>query len=84
MDAKLRQEIEEVLAEATLREFCTDLQPYFSRIMPVNDEAEDALTAIFQGYLASSSSPVRAMWKAFIVGQAWQRVADEAELVSRE
>jgi len=42
MDAKLRQEIEEVLAEATLREFCTDLQPYFSRIMPLNAEAEDA------------------------------------------
>jgi len=84
MDARLRQEIEELLAEATLREFCTDLQPYFSRIMPLNDEAEDALTAIFRGYLASSSTPVRAMWKAFIAGQAWQRVVDEAELASRE
>ncbi|MCL0038924.1 hypothetical protein M1N46_01585 [Dehalococcoidia bacterium] len=81
MDAKLRQEIEEVLAEASLREFSTDLKPFIDRIiMPLNDEAEDALTAIFQSYLASSPSPVRAMWKAFTVGQAWQRLADEALL----
>ena len=80
MDAKLRQEVEEVLAEASLREFSTDLKPFFDRIMPLNDEAEDALTAIFQSYLASSPSPVRAMRKAFTVGQAWQRLADEALL----
>ncbi|MDI6815051.1 MAG: hypothetical protein QMC90_03100 [Dehalococcoidales bacterium] len=60
MEAKLRQEIEEVLAEASVREFST--------------------MAIFQSYLVLSLSPVRAMRKAFTVGQAWQRVADEALL----
>ena len=68
MDAKLRQEIEEVLAEASLREFSTDLKPFFDQIMPLNDEAEDALTAIFQSYLASSLSTCQGDAKSLYCG----------------
>jgi hypothetical protein len=79
MDAKLKQEIERVLAEANQREFSQDIQPYFTRTMSPNEDAWDALVSTFQDYLASCP-PIIAMIKAFTYGQAWQRVADEAEL----
>ena len=79
MDAKLKQEIERVLAEANQKEFSQDMEPFFARTTPPNEDAWDALVSTFKDYLASCS-PIIAMIKAFNTGQAWQRVADEAEL----
>ena len=79
MDTKLKQEIERVLAEANQKEFSQDIQPYFTQTMSPNEDAWDALVSTFQDYLASCP-PIIAMIKAFNTGQAWQRVADEAEL----
>ena len=79
MDAKLKQEIERVLAEANQKEFSQDIEPFFARTTPPNEDAWDALVSTFQDYLASCP-PIIAMIKAFNAGQAWQRVADEAEL----
>jgi len=81
MDSKLIAEVQRVAAEADLRQLTEDIAPFFKRVMPLNNEAMDALSLFFNE-LAHKHSPEFTFWVAFITGQAWQRGVDEAELES--
>jgi hypothetical protein len=75
MEANWIKDIDDILRADDVRQLSEDLVPVFGKVTTPTKRAEEALNAMFNECL--KIDPVRAMWVAWLLGAAWQRLADE-------
>ena len=77
MEAAWIQDIDDILKADDVRQLRDDLAPFFSKVTAPNDRAEDAFNSVFDE--CRRIDPVRAIWVAWLLGAAWQKLADELD-----
>ena len=75
MQAAWIQDIDDILKADDVRQLKNDLIPFFTQVTAPGERAEDALNSMFNE--CRSIDPIKAMWVAWLLGAAWQRMADE-------
>ena len=75
MEAVWIQDVDDILKADDVRQLRDDLAPFFKKVTAPNDRAKDAFNSVFDECRKIDS--VRAMWVAWLLGAAWQRLADE-------
>ena len=75
MQAAWIKDIDDILKADDIRQLKNDLIPFFSQVTAPGKRAEDALNSMFNE--CRRIDPIKAMWVAWLLGAAWQRMADE-------
>ena len=75
MQAAWIKDIDDILKADDVRQLKNDLIPFFAQVTAPGERAEDALNSMFNE--CRRIDPIKAMWVAWLLGAAWQRMADE-------
>jgi hypothetical protein len=74
------EQANELVDQEVSHELAKDLLPWLAEVALPNEKAKVGFQTLFKGILNSPGSCViRGMWLAWLMGAAWQRLADYAE-----
>jgi len=79
------EQANEVVDQGVSHELAEDLLPWLAEVALPNEKARVGFQTLFKGILDSPGScAMRAVWLAWLMGAAWQRLADYAENQKRK